>query len=132
MTVVGFPTAAATAPQTLLNQHRVTSCKIAGFGKELTFVLKLSPAAIDSNTATNFAPSQDNKQPLVQCYRGKPLSQIRRDQKSAEDRKTKLCSQASEFSPRLFEATPNKDVCVESDTVTGHQTQHRERCTCNS
>jgi len=33
MTVVGFPTAAATAPQTLLHQHRVTTRKIAGFRK---------------------------------------------------------------------------------------------------
>ena len=113
MTVVGFPTAAATAPQTLLHQHRVTSRKIAGFGQNLTFVLKLSPAATHSDTATNFALTQDCKQPPVQCYRRKSPG---RDKKRAEDRKAKLCPQASELSPRLFEATPDKDVCVESDT----------------
>ena len=64
----------------------------------------------------NFALTQDNKEPPVQCYRRKPPSQIRRDTKRAEDRKAKLCPQASECFRRLFEATPEKDVCVESDT----------------
>ena len=36
----------------------------------------------------------------------------------AEDRNAKLCPQASEFSPSLLEATPEKKLCVESDT--GH------------
>ena len=49
----------------------------AGFGENLTFVLRLSPAAIGSDTTTNFALTQDNKQPPVQCYRRKPPSQIR-------------------------------------------------------
>ena len=35
----------------------------------MTFVLRLSPAAIDSDTATSFAHTQDNKEPTVQCYR---------------------------------------------------------------
>ena len=64
----------------------------------MTFVLRLSPAAIDSDTATSFAHTQDNKEPTVQCYRRKPPSQIRRDQKRAEERKGKVCQQASDFS----------------------------------
>ena len=46
-------------------------------------------------------------------------SQIRRDKKRADDRKSKLCPQASEsISPRLLEAAPGKDACVENDSDT--------------
>ena len=79
LTVVGFPTAAGTALQALLHEHFVMSWKIVGSGENLTFALRLSPAAIDSETATSFAHTQDNKQPPVQCYRRKPPSQIRRN-----------------------------------------------------
>ena len=58
---------------------------------------------------------EDNKEPLVQCYRRKPPNQIR-DKKRAEDRKARLCPQASECFRRLFESTPEKDVCVDSNT----------------
>ena len=51
----------------------------------------------------------------MQCYRRKPPSQIR-DKKRAEDKKARLCPQASECFRRLFEATPEKDVCVDSNT----------------
>ena len=73
----------------------------------MTFVLRLSPAAIDSDTATSFAHTQDNKEPPVQCYRRKPPSQIRRDQKRAEERKGKVCQQASDFSSLRLFATPS-------------------------
>ena len=53
--VVGLPTAAGTALQALLHEHFVTSWQIVGSGENLTFVLRLSPAAIDSDTATSFA-----------------------------------------------------------------------------
>ena len=108
MTAVGLPTAAGTALQALLHEHFVTSWKIVGSGENLTFVLRLSPAAIDSYTATSFAHTQDNKEPPVQCYRRKPPSQIRRDQKRAEERTVKVCQQASDFSSlRLFETPPS-------------------------
>ena len=77
MTVVGLPTAAGTALQALLHEHFVTSWKIVGSEENLTFVLRLSPAAIDSDTATSFAHTQANKEPPVQCYRREPPSQIR-------------------------------------------------------
>ena len=85
------------ALQALLHEHFVTSWKTVGSGENLTFVLRLSPAAIDSNTATSFAHTQDNKEPPVQCCPRKPPSQIRRDQKRAEERKGKVCQQASDF-----------------------------------
>ena len=36
--------------------------KVAWFGENVTFVLRLAPAAIDSDTAMNVAHTQDNKQ----------------------------------------------------------------------
>ena len=111
MTVVGLPTAAGTALQALLHESFVTSWTTVGSGENLTFVLRLSPAAIDSDTATSFAHTQDNKEPPVQCYRWKPPSQIRRNQKRAEERKAKVCRQARDFSSlRLFETPSDKEA----------------------
>ena len=85
----------------------------------MTLVLRLSPAAIDSDTATSFAHTHDNKQPPVQCHRRKPPSQVRRDQKRAEERKAKVCRQARDFSSlRLFETPSDKDASRPTDDST--------------
>ena len=119
MTAFGLPTAAGTALQALLHEHFVTSWKIVGSGENLTFVLRLSPAAIDSDTVTSFAHTHDNKEPPMQCYRRKPPSQIRRDQKRAEERKAKVCQQASDFSSlRLFETPSDIDASRPTDDST--------------
>ena len=65
MTVVGLPTAAGTALQALLHDNFVTSWTIVGSGENLTFTLRLSLAAIDSDTVTSFAHTHDNKEPPV-------------------------------------------------------------------
>ena len=85
----------------------------------MTFVLRLSPAAIDSETVMSFAHTHDNKEPPVQCYRRKPPSQVRRDQKRAEERKAKVCQQASDFSFLcLFETPSDKDASRPTDDST--------------
>ena len=104
------------------------SWKIVGSGENLTFVLRLSPAAIDSDTVMSFAHTHDNKEPPVQCYRRKPPSQVRRDQKRAEERKAKVCQQVSDFSFLcLFETPSDKDASRPTDDSTplldnGHNT----------
>ena len=119
MTVAGLPTAAGTALRALLQEHFVTSWRIVGSGEKRTFVWRLSPAAIDSDTATSFAHTRDNKEPPAQCDRRKPPSQIRRDQKRAEKRKAKVCQQASDFSfLRLFGPTDDNTPLLDN----GHNT----------
>ena len=140
-TVVGLSTAAGIALQGLLHGHFVTSWKTVGSEENLTYVLRLSPAANDSDTATSFTHTQDNKEPPLQCYRRKLPSQIRirRDKKRAEERKAKVCQKASDFSSlRLFETLPDKDASRPTDDNTpyldnGHKTAIDARATrCDS
>ena len=72
----------------------------------------------------------------MQCYRRKPPSQVRRDQKRAEERKAKVCQQASDFSSlRLFETPPDRDASRPADDNTplldnGYNTAIDARTTC--
>ena len=121
MPVVGLPTALEVSLDALLQQHHLTSWKITGDDDSTVVVIRLKADTAHSNMASQ-------QQPVCrQHYRKKAPSQLNRDKRRAEDRRTKTTqnmqdvAQASDSHnndlPSLFMFTPpTSHSIVHTDT----------------
>ncbi|KAL8597780.1 hypothetical protein ACOMHN_004895 [Nucella lapillus] len=79
MTVVGLPTTLEVTLGALLQENHLTSWKIAGEVDNTTVVLRLKTRLSNVNMASQPTPT------TPQVFRRKPISQINRDKRRAEE-----------------------------------------------
>lgn len=108
MPVVGLPTAAEISLQALLNTAAVSSFKIVGDGRNLTFVLRLQTCDSENNTCAATDNYRPTATPIHQAFRKKPPSQVRRDKQRAQKRRDTLAQASDEQSVEIL---PSTELC---------------------
>ena len=116
MPVAGLPAAAETAQNALLADNNVSSWRVDGEGDSTVIVLRLKPHAHSSSA--NMADSHNTQ---GQYIRGKPPSQIRRDQERSRlrnEQSTKAGGNNFDFPSLTFSSLNTNLQMTTQDTAT--------------